>query len=114
VYACSPLGRAGKCGSGGQGELQMVSKPTLAVARTGRCAGIWHMEYVGLRWDTWHGVWADTRRTILVNGRTYACACGPGMGRTAWHMVGTGWVSWIDDGVRFFEGCVCVTGELDR
>jgi hypothetical protein len=36
--------------------LQMVSESALAVVHTGQCAGIVHMERVGLRWDTWHGI----------------------------------------------------------
>jgi hypothetical protein len=57
------------------GVLQMVSEPTLAVARTGQCADIGRMARVGLGWGTWHGVW-----------------------------VGTGRVSWTDEDVGFFEG----------
>jgi hypothetical protein len=45
--------------------LQMVSDPTLAVARTGQCADIGLMARVGLRWDTWHGIWVDTGRTVV-------------------------------------------------
>jgi hypothetical protein len=45
--------------------LQMVSEPTLAVARTGQCADIGLMARVGLRWDTWHGIWVDTGRTVV-------------------------------------------------
>ena len=47
------------------GVLQMVSEPTLAVARTGQCAGIWRMARVGLRWDTRHGIWAGIGRTVV-------------------------------------------------
>ena len=54
---------------------RVVSEPTLAVARTGQCVGIWRMARVGLRWDTWHGIW-----------------------------VGTGRVSCTDEDVGFFEG----------
>ena len=36
------------------GVLQLVSKPTLAIARTGQCAGIWRMARgaCGPGWDT--------------------------------------------------------------
>jgi hypothetical protein len=47
------------------GLLQMVSELTLAVARTGQCAHIGHMAHVGLRWDTWHGIWVGTRRMVV-------------------------------------------------
>jgi hypothetical protein len=47
------------------GVLQMVSEPTLAVARTGQCADIGRMAHVGLRWDTRHGIWVDTGRTVV-------------------------------------------------
>jgi hypothetical protein len=47
------------------GVLQMVSEPTLAVARTGLCVDIGHMVRVGLRWDTRHGIWVGTGRTIV-------------------------------------------------
>jgi hypothetical protein len=46
------------------GVLQMVSEPTLAVARTGH-ADIGCMARVGLRWDTQHDIWVGTRRTIV-------------------------------------------------
>jgi len=39
------------------GVLQVVSKPTLAIARTGQCASIWRMARgaCGPGWDTaWH------------------------------------------------------------
>jgi hypothetical protein len=45
--------------------LQMVSEPTLAVARTGECADIGHMARVGLRWDTRHGIWVGTGRMVV-------------------------------------------------
>jgi hypothetical protein len=45
--------------------LQMVSEPTLAVAHTGQCADIGRMACVGLRWDTRHGIWVGTRRTVM-------------------------------------------------
>jgi hypothetical protein len=45
------------------GVLQMVSEPTLVVARTGQCAGIGRMACVGLRWDTQHGIWVSTGRS---------------------------------------------------
>jgi hypothetical protein len=47
------------------GVSQMVSEPTLAVARTGQCADIGRMGRVGLRWDTWHDIWVDTGRTVV-------------------------------------------------
>jgi hypothetical protein len=47
------------------GVLQMVSEPTRAVAHTGRCVGIGRMTCVGLRWDTRHGTWVGTRRTVV-------------------------------------------------
>jgi hypothetical protein len=62
------------------GVLQMVSEPTLAVARTGQCADIGRRARVGLRWDTRHGIW-----------------------------VGTGRMSWTDEDVGFFEGGECHT-----
>jgi hypothetical protein len=62
------------------GVLQMVSEPTLAVACMGQCADIGCMARVGLRWDTRHGVWVDTRQ-----------------------------VSWTDEDVEFFEGGECHT-----
>jgi hypothetical protein len=46
--------------------LQMVSEPTLAVARTGQCADIERMTHVGLRWDTRHGIWDGTGRTVVI------------------------------------------------
>jgi hypothetical protein len=52
--------------------LQMVSEPTLAVARTGQCADIWRMARVSLGWGTRHGI-----------------------------SIGTGRVSWIDEDVGF-------------
>jgi hypothetical protein len=45
--------------------LQMVSDPTLAVAHTGQCADIGRMARVGLRWDTRHGIWVGTGRTVV-------------------------------------------------
>jgi hypothetical protein len=45
--------------------LQMVSESTLAVARTGQCTDIGHMVRVGLGWDTWHGIWVSTGRTVV-------------------------------------------------
>jgi hypothetical protein len=47
------------------GVLQMVSVPTLTVARTGQCAGIVCMARVGLRGDTRHGIWVGTGRTVV-------------------------------------------------
>jgi hypothetical protein len=47
------------------GVLQMVSEPTLVVARTVQCADIGRMARVGLRWDTRHGIWVDTERTVV-------------------------------------------------
>jgi hypothetical protein len=46
------------------GVLQMVLESTLAVARTGQCADIGCMARVGLRWDTLHGIWVGTGRTV--------------------------------------------------
>jgi hypothetical protein len=43
----------------------MVSEPTLTVARTGQCADIERMARVGLRWDTRHGIWVGTGRTVV-------------------------------------------------
>jgi hypothetical protein len=40
--------------------LQMVSEPTLAVARTCQCADIRRMARVGLGWDTRHGISVGT------------------------------------------------------
>ena len=77
------------------GVLQVVSKPTLAIARTGQCAGIWRMARVGL--DGTHGM-----------------AYGAGTGRTGVRQEGAVldicpvWVSWTDEDVGFVEG-VCVT-----
>jgi hypothetical protein len=45
--------------------LQMVSEPTLAVARTAQCADIGRMAHVGLRWDTRHGIWVGTGRMVV-------------------------------------------------
>jgi hypothetical protein len=45
--------------------LQMVSEPTLTVERTGQCADIGHMAHVGLGWDTRHGIWVVTGRTVM-------------------------------------------------
>jgi hypothetical protein len=47
------------------GVLQMVSEPTLAVVHTGQCADIGRMARVVLRWDTRHGIWVDTGRTVV-------------------------------------------------
>jgi hypothetical protein len=47
------------------GVLQVVSEPTLAVARTGQCVGIGNMTRVGLRWDTWYRIWVGTGRTVV-------------------------------------------------
>ena len=47
------------------GVLQMVSEPTLAVARTGQCADVWRMARVGLGWDTRHGIRVGTGRTVV-------------------------------------------------
>jgi hypothetical protein len=47
------------------GVLQMVSEPTLVVARTGQCVDIGCMERVGLGWDTWHGIWVGTGRMVV-------------------------------------------------
>jgi hypothetical protein len=63
--------------------LQMVSETTLAVARTGQCAGIVCMARVGLGWDTRHNIWVCTRRMVVR--------------------------SWTDKDVGFFEGGVNVT-----
>jgi hypothetical protein len=67
------------------GVLQMVSEPTLTVARTGQCADIGRMARgkvpghllgsvcghmharVGLTWGAQHGVWFDTRRVSWTN-----------------------------------------------
>ena len=76
------------------GVLQMVSEPTLAVARTGQCAGKWRMTHVGP--DGTHGM-----------------SYGAGTGRTGVRQEGAVldicpvWVSWTDEDVGFFErGCV--------
>jgi hypothetical protein len=45
--------------------LQMVSELTFAVAHTGQCADIGRMTRVGLRWDTRHGIWVGTGRTVV-------------------------------------------------
>jgi hypothetical protein len=45
--------------------LQMVSEPTIAVARTGQCADIGRMARVGLGWDTRHAIWVGTGRTVV-------------------------------------------------
>ena len=50
--------------------LQVVSEPTLAVARTGQYAGIWHMSRVG-------------------PDGTHDMAYGTGTGRTGVHQEGT-------------------------
>jgi hypothetical protein len=42
-----------------------VSEPTLAVAHTGQCADIGCMARVGLGWDTRHGIWVGTGRTVV-------------------------------------------------
>jgi hypothetical protein len=65
-----PYGRVGRAALVGGadlvgGVLQMVSKPTLAVARTCQCADIGRMARVGLRWDTRHGIWVGTGRTVV-------------------------------------------------
>ena len=54
------------------GVLQMVSEPTLAVARMGQCAGIWHIARVGP--DGTHGM-----------------AYGAGIGRTGMPQEGRSW-----------------------
>jgi hypothetical protein len=78
------------------GVLPMVLEPTLAVAHTGQCANIGCMARVGLRWDVQscakrEGSWTSARVSV----RTYACACGPGMGHTAWRM-GRHWTGELD------------------
>jgi len=45
------------CAVLGDGVLQMISEPTLAVARTGQCMGIWRMARVCPGRDTRHGIW---------------------------------------------------------
>jgi hypothetical protein len=55
------LGGAALVGS----VLQMVSKPTLAIARTDQCVDIGRMAHVGLGWDTQHGIWVGTGRTVV-------------------------------------------------
>jgi hypothetical protein len=47
------------------GVLQMVSEPTLVVARMGHCADIGRMARVGLRWDTRHGIWVGTGHAVV-------------------------------------------------
>ena len=75
----------------GGGVLQMVSEPTLAVARTGQCAGIW---------------------CVYARVGTHGMAYGAGTGRTGVRQEGAVldicpvWVSWTDKEVRFFEGGV--------
>ena len=59
MYACAhPLEGLGGAALE-DGVLQVVSKPTLAVARTGKCAGIWRMALVCPGWDTRHGIWCQ-------------------------------------------------------
>jgi hypothetical protein len=47
------------------GVLEMVSEPTLVVARTGQRTGIGRMAGEGLRWDTRYGIWVGTGRTVV-------------------------------------------------
>ena len=67
----------------------MVSEPTLAVARTGQCAGIWRMARVCPGRDTRHGIWR----------RHWTCSRAP-------LNICLVWVSWTDEDVGFFEGGV--------
>jgi hypothetical protein len=57
-------GRAGWCGFGGQCVTNGI-KPTLAIARTDQCVDIGRMAHVGLGWDTQHGIWVGTGRTVV-------------------------------------------------
>jgi hypothetical protein len=59
-----PYGRLGGAALVG-GVLQMVSEPTLAVARMGQCADIGRMARMGLRWDTRHDIWVGTGCTVV-------------------------------------------------
>ena len=67
--------------------LQMVSEPTLAVARMGQCAGIWRMSRVGP--DVTYG----TGRTGVRQEGAVLNICPV-------------WLSWTDEDVGFFEGGV--------
>jgi hypothetical protein len=86
--------------------LQVVSDPTLVVARTGQCAGIVRVTRVGLIWDTRHGIWVGTGCTVCAKRegswtyarasvRTYACACGPMIVHMTWRM-GQHWTGELD------------------
>jgi hypothetical protein len=98
----------------------MVSEPTLVVARTGQCSDIGRMARVGLRWDTpWHMGRHWTYGRVLrgkVPRHLLESVCGPmharvGLGWGTRHgvWVGTGWVSWTDKDIGFFEGDECHT-----
>ena len=64
------------CAVLGGGVLQMVSKPTLVVARTGQCAGIWRMVRVCARVGT-HGMayGAGIGRAGVRQGGTFLGIC---------------------------------------
>ena len=78
-----PYGRAGGAALE-DGVLQMVSEPTLAVARTSQCAGIGRMAY-GSALDVRScakrgGSWTFARVSVKTYGYD---ACGHEMGHTA-------------------------------
>ena len=85
------------CAVLGGGVLQMVLEPTLAVARTGQCAGIWR---VCARVGT-HGMayGASIGRTGVCQGGTFLDICPV-------------WVSWTDEDVGFFEGGCVISGPI--
>jgi hypothetical protein len=95
--------------------LQMVSEPTLAIARMGQCVDIGRMSRVGLGWDiAWqmgrHWTYGRALRG-KVPVHLLGSVCGHmharvGLGWGARHgvWVGTGRVSWTDEDVGFFEG----------
>ena len=87
------------CAVLGGGVLQMVSEPTLAVARTGQCADIWRMARVCPSRDTHYGIWR----------RHWTCERAP-RGNVPEHLPMPVWVSWTDEDVGFFEG-ECVTSD---
>jgi hypothetical protein len=87
------------------GVLQMVSEPTLAIARTGQCADIGRMAHMGRQWTYGRALKEKVPGHLLgsVCGHMHA-RVGLGWGTRHGVWFGTGRVSWIDEDVGFFEG----------
>jgi hypothetical protein len=80
-----PYGRAGRCGFGGRGVTNGIRADPRGCAYRSVCA--LDVRSCAKREGSW--------TFVRVSVRTYACACGPGMGHTAWRM-GRHWTGELD------------------